>query len=126
LTHNANISSITISPDSRMILTTCFDYNAFLWNFNSNLLARFKGHNAKINAGIFTQDGSHILTVADDGYVLRWNTPDEIFTKLRKYEIAPLSPQEEQLYGVKHWGTQEFIHQIKTAAISLLSSKEEQ
>ena len=126
LSHNENISTITVSPDSRLVLTTCFDYNAFLWNFNGKLLARFKGHDAKINAGMFTQDGRHILTVADDGYVLRWNTPDEIFSKLKKYEIAPLSPKEEQLYGVKHWGTQEFLHQVKTAAISLLSSKEAQ
>jgi len=125
LSHAENISSITVSPDSRLILTTCFDYNSYLWNFNGQLLSRFKGHTAKINAGTFTHDGNHVLTVADDGYILRWNTPEAIFDKLKKSTIAPLTANEEEHYGVHLWQTPTFITNIKNAVINLLSSKEQ-
>jgi WD40 repeat protein len=126
LSHVENISSIIVSPDSKLILTTCFDYNSYLWNFEGKLLATFSGHTAKINSGIFTHDGYHILTAADDGYILRWNTPEAIFDKLKRSTIAPLSAKEEERYGYHLWNSKEFIEKIKMAAINLLSSREGQ
>jgi WD40 repeat protein len=126
LIHIENVSSIAISPDNGLILTTCNDHNSYLWNFNGNLLAKFKGHSLKINEGIFTPDGNHMLTVADDGYILRWNTPASIFDKLKKATIAPLSAKEEERYGVHVWNSYDIIHKIKLATIRLLSSKEEE
>ncbi len=126
LSHVQNMSSIAVSPDNQMILTTSIDHNAYLWNFQGSLLASFKGHSTKINTGMFTPDGLRVLTVADDGYLLRWNTPEAIFSKLKGSEIAPLTVKEEELYGIHNWRAQEVIQKMKTALINLLSSKEEQ
>lgn len=126
LSHTENVSSIVVSPDSRLILTTSFDQNGYLWNFKGELLARYRNHTAKINSGCFTPDGSHVLTAADDGYILRWNTPKAIFDKLNSAEIAPLSENETEQYDIKRWPTPKMIFgRIKSALINLLTDKKE-
>jgi len=105
LSHLENVSSIKVSPDGNTILTTCIDQNAYLWNFTGDLLATYRNHTAKINSGFFTPDGTHILTAADDGYILRWKTPQAIFSNLETAVISQLSKKEMVQYGVKPWSS---------------------
>jgi WD40 repeat protein len=100
LIHAENVSSVTISPDGRQILTTSFDRNAYLWNFKGDNLAIYRKHSEKINTGIFIRDGSHVLTASDDGYILRWRTPQAIFEGLKTRIIYQLTKKEEEQYSI--------------------------
>jgi WD40 repeat protein len=101
LIHSDNVTSISVSPAGREILTTSIDHHAYLWHFNGDLIAQYTSHTAKINYGCFVRDGSHVLTAADDGYVMRWRTPRAIYAELNKNPIYQLSQKERETFGIK-------------------------
>ncbi len=83
LPHVNGVTSLNISPDKSLILTTSYDKNAYIWNFEGKKLATYQGHKGSINMGYFTPDSKHILTTSSDGEILRWSTPQAIYKELQ-------------------------------------------
>ena len=100
LIHTNNVTSISVSPDSKEILTTSIDPHAWLWHFNGDLIAEYTRHTGKINFGYFTDDGTHVLTASDDGYVIRWRTPRAIYDGLIENPVYQLTRKEKEEYGI--------------------------
>ncbi len=114
MVHSVYVTSIDFSPDGLQILATCNDQDAYLWNFNGELLARYEGHTDIVNYGCFTPDGSHVLTAANDGFIMRWKTPHAIYGDLRTTPLYKLSKKEEEQYGIVRGNIiQDFLYQIK-------------
>ncbi|MBK9104654.1 MAG: AAA family ATPase [Saprospiraceae bacterium] len=101
LIHNENVTSVSVSPDGREILTTSIDHHAYLWHFDGDLIAEYVSHTAKINFGCFVKDGTHVLTASDDGYVMRWRTPRAIYEGLNVEPVYQLTRKEMEEYGIK-------------------------
>ncbi len=101
LIHTDNVTSISVSPDGREILTTSIDHHAYLWHFNGDLISEYTRHTGKINFGCFVVDGTHVLTASDDGYIMRWRTPRAIYEGLNAAPIYQLTKKELEEYGIK-------------------------
>ena len=101
LIHDENVSSVSVSPDGREILTTSLDHQAYLWYFDGDLIALYSGHTAKINFGCFVKDGTYVLTASDDGYVMRWRTPRAIYEGLNQFPIYQLTKKEQETFGIR-------------------------
>ena len=72
--HPAEITSATMSPCGRYIITTAHDSIARLFTTNGSEIRRFTGHNAILYHAAFSPDGSKIATAGSDGNVVVWDT----------------------------------------------------
>lgn len=126
LPHTESVSSISVSPDGKMILTTCNDHNAYLWNFKGEALAVYQKHQDIIKYGMFTPDGSHVLTADNEGYLYRWKTPPAIYAEMKTSEIAQMSETEMEMYGIQQSNLpRAILARLKSVVIDGLAKKEE-
>jgi WD40 repeat protein/serine/threonine protein kinase/DNA-binding XRE family transcriptional regulator len=83
LTHDAQVWSITYSPDGKRIATASQDKTAKIWDANTGqLLLTLTGHTESVNGIVFSPDGRRIATTSDDHTAKVWDasTGDELLT----------------------------------------------
>jgi WD40 repeat protein len=83
LHHDAEVWSVTFSPDGKRIGTASQDQTAKIWDANTgNLLLTLKGHTASVSGIVFSPDGKRIATSSDDHTARVWDaaTGEELFT----------------------------------------------
>jgi WD40 repeat protein len=83
LQHEAQIWSITYSPDGQRIATASQDTTARIWDANTGqLLLTLTGHADSVNGIVFSPDGKRVATTSDDGTAKVWDasTGEELLT----------------------------------------------
>ncbi len=100
LQHEQGVTSIAISPDQKLILTTSYDQNAYIWNFDGKKISTYHGHTETINMGYFTPDGKHILTTSNDGDIMRWSTPKAIYEELQTRKFYEFTREQLEEYEI--------------------------
>ncbi|QBD77294.1 hypothetical protein EPA93_15355 [Ktedonosporobacter rubrisoli] len=74
LPHQETLSSLTLSPDKKYLLTTCTDEKARLWDLTTGLLINEMQHTKAVQLGIFSSDGTYLATASTDQTVSIWET----------------------------------------------------
>ena len=72
--HPAEITSATISPCGRFIITTAHDSIARLFTTSGKEIKQFTGHNAILYHAAFSPNSDKIATAGSDGNVVIWDT----------------------------------------------------
>jgi WD40 repeat protein/transcriptional regulator with XRE-family HTH domain len=111
LHHNAEVWSVTFSPDGKQIATASQDGTAKIWDaFTGGELLTLSGHRGSVNGVAFSPDGKLIATTSDDQSVKVWDatTGEELLTLLG--HTAPVlrvafSPNGTRLVTASNDGT---------------------
>ena len=83
--HRGAITSVSISPDGRYVLTGSWDTTARLWEMKSGLeIRRFEGHTCWVSSVSFSPDGRYALTGSGDKTARLWDT--EKGMEIRKFD----------------------------------------
>jgi WD40 repeat protein/transcriptional regulator with XRE-family HTH domain len=83
LHHDAEVWSVTFSPDGKRIGTASQDKTAKIWDAETGkLLLTLKGHTASVNGIAFSPDGKRVATSSDDHTAKVWDvsTGKELLT----------------------------------------------
>ena len=83
LHHDAQIWSVTYSPDGRRIATASQDKTAKIWDATTGqLLLTLTGHADSVNGIVYSPDGKRIATTSDDHTAKVWDasTGEELLT----------------------------------------------
>jgi len=83
LHHDAQIWSVTYSPDGRRIATASQDKTAKIWDAETGLLLlTLTGHTDSVNGIVYSPDGKRIATTSDDHTAKVWDasTGEELLT----------------------------------------------
>jgi len=68
------LTSITFSPDGKLVLTTSRDASAQLWDVTGHQLATLVGHADEVIGGGFSSDGRTVVTASQDRTARTWST----------------------------------------------------
>ncbi|WP_020527112.1 toll/interleukin-1 receptor domain-containing protein [Flexithrix dorotheae] len=71
--HTSIITSVSISPNGKQVLTGSFDNTAKLWDLEGNELQTFEGHSAIVKSVCFSPDGKYVLTGSNDYTAILWD-----------------------------------------------------
>jgi WD40 repeat protein/NAD-dependent dihydropyrimidine dehydrogenase PreA subunit len=86
--HDARITTITLTPNEKYIISGSDDKTIKIWKFspsemndlidttsdaNDDLIHTIRGHDKKINSVIITPDGNNILSASDDNTIKTWD-----------------------------------------------------
>ena len=74
LKHPGSVGRAIVSPDGRIILTTCSDNTARLWDINAEKLRILSlPHRASVLDAVFSPDGLMVATACADGMARLWD-----------------------------------------------------
>ena len=84
---NSSFTSVACSPDGKYIVTGSEDNQAYLWDYQGNLIQTFKkgrniGHDAPITSVAFSPDSKFIFTGSEDHTARLWNLKGEMLLAL--------------------------------------------
>lgn len=73
--HNANVTSVAVTSEKKMIASGGHDRAVLCWNLNepSNEPMRFEGHIDAVNSVDWNKAGDHLLTASSDGMACVWD-----------------------------------------------------
>ncbi|MGC0120028.1 TIR domain-containing protein [Pseudoalteromonas piscicida] len=72
--HFDSVTSVAISPDSKIIASGSKDETIMLWDFASGkLIRKLIGHNGAINSIDFSPDGRTLVSGSDDKKIMIWD-----------------------------------------------------
>ena len=107
--HNAQIMTVRFSPDSQMIATGSWEYEAKLWKLDGTLYKTLKGHSSTVNALDFSSDGQIIASGSNDKTVKLWNRDGTLLKTLEghKGEVwgVSISPDSQMIASASADGT---------------------
>ena len=96
------ISSIAISPDSKLLASGSEDGNIYLWNLESGeAMGKFSGHLGTVFSVVFSPDGQTLASASQDGSIKLWavaNKPTE--SGLAQTETRQLSGHVGTVFSV--------------------------
>ena len=84
--HSNELTSITMSPDGKKILTTSFDSTARVFDLQGRQLMTIDGHKAILWTADFAPDGSGFLTAGSDCNVMVWDSVGNCVSTLRGHD----------------------------------------
>jgi WD40 repeat protein/multidrug efflux pump subunit AcrA (membrane-fusion protein)/protein involved in polysaccharide export with SLBB domain/anti-sigma factor RsiW len=89
--HKAVVSSVTFSPDSKMVATGSLDGTVKLWNaVNSNELVTLNPQSGQIYSAVFSPDGKLLATAGEDKTVKLWDVPTRRELTTLKGHMGPV------------------------------------
>jgi WD40 repeat protein len=92
---NSSVTSLTYSPDGRLLLVTSLDGTATVWDVKKNKKVILNGHKNGVLRGSFHPDGQQIVTSSQDGALIFWKiTGEEI------HRVQVLDPKDENSFLV--------------------------
>ena len=90
--HEGKVTSLDISPDSRMLLTTSADKTARIWDSQSGrLIAVLRGHEGAIQSGRFSKDGGRVVTASLDGTARLWDAASGAEIAVLSGHVGPVN-----------------------------------
>ena len=85
--HKAEVTSITMSPDGKKILTTSYDSTARVFDLKGRELLKVDGHKAIIWTADFAPDGNGLLTAGSDFSVMIWDGAGNWVSTLKGHDF---------------------------------------
>ena len=85
--HKSEVTSITLSPDGKKILTSSYDSTARVFDFQGRELLKIDGHKAIIWTADFAPDGNGILTAGSDFNVMVWDNVGNWVSTLKGHDF---------------------------------------
>jgi WD40 repeat protein len=72
--HNRRLNHVTISPNSRFVLTSSNDGTLILWDIETgHLVTRLAGHTGTVNMAVFTPDSRYVISASEDTTLIQWD-----------------------------------------------------
>ena len=91
LHHDAEVWTVTYSPDGKHIATASQDGMGRIWDANTGkLLITLKGHTESVNGIVYSPDGKRIATTSDDHTAKVWSaaTGEELLTLIGHADVV--------------------------------------
>ena len=85
--HKYELTSISMSPDYKKILTTSYDSIARIFDLRGRLISEIRGHKAIIWTAAFAPDSKGILTAGSDCNVMVWDSVGNCISTLRGHDF---------------------------------------
>ena len=111
LHHDAEVWTVTYSPDGKHIATASQDKMARIWDAKTGqLLITLKGHTDSVNGIVYSSDGKRLATSSDDNTAKVWDavTGEELLTLLGHTRVVrriAFSPDGSRLVTTSADGT---------------------
>jgi WD40 repeat protein len=111
---DAEVNSVTFSPDGQTIVTghgdaKGRDYTVKLWNLQGNLLQTFVGHQSSVNWVSFSPDGQTIASASNDKTLKLWdlegNTLQTFIDHIGRVYWVSFSPNGQTIASASDDGT---------------------
>ncbi|MBD2486111.1 PD40 domain-containing protein [Aulosira sp. FACHB-615] len=83
--HSNQITSLAISPDSKLIASASKDNTVKIWQRDGRLLSTFKEHKDNVNSVSFSPDGKLIASASDDTTVKVWQPNGEVVKSFEEH-----------------------------------------
>jgi WD40 repeat protein len=107
--NNRQIMTVRFSPDSQMIATGSWEYEAKLWKLDGTLYKTLKGHGGTVNALDFSRDGQIIASGSNDTKVKLWNRDGTFLKTLEGHQgevwDVSISPDSQIIASASNDGT---------------------
>ncbi|MGQ4646669.1 WD40 repeat domain-containing protein [Lyngbya aestuarii] len=85
-------TSLSFSPDGKMIASGSFDSTVKLWRLrDGKLMATLRGHSDKVNSVSFSHDGKTIASASDDQTIKLWSIDGQELRTLSGHQAAVLA-----------------------------------
>ncbi|MFN6499765.1 MAG: hypothetical protein RMX65_022620 [Nostoc sp. DedQUE01] len=84
--HSDTVTSVSFSPDGKMIVSGTADGVVIIWNRNGKKITSFKAHEKKITSLGFSPNSQKILSVSEDKTLKLWNLEGKKITIFKGHE----------------------------------------
>lgn len=81
--HKGAVTSVSYSPDQKILATVGIDDRVRIWNFSGQKIAEWKALQESVNMVSFSPDGKFLATAGRDSTVKFWNLSGENISKLK-------------------------------------------
>jgi WD40 repeat protein len=72
--HTDKVTSISFSPDGKMLASGSKDKTISLWSIDGKKIAKLRGHGASVTSVSFSRDGKMLASGSEDNTVRLWRT----------------------------------------------------
>ncbi|MDZ8031056.1 hypothetical protein [Nostoc sp. DedSLP04] len=84
--HSDTVTSVSFSPDGKMIASGSADGMVIIWNRNGRKIKDFKAHEKKITRLCFSPNSQNILTASEDKTFKLWRLESKEITTFKGHE----------------------------------------
>ncbi|MFN6473539.1 MAG: eIF2A-related protein [Nostoc sp. SerVER01] len=84
--HSDTVTSVSFSPDSKMVASASADGMVIIWNRNGKRITNFKAHEKKITSLGFSPNSQNILSASEDKTLKLWSLEGKEIVTFKGHE----------------------------------------